>query len=54
MPCSEAEENEARLDCVLAAADLVCRSKLICRAHDEVLARCETASFPYQILHMAA
>ncbi len=54
LPCSEAEENEAWLECVLAAADLVCWSKLICFAHDEVLARCEIASFRYKILHMAA
>jgi hypothetical protein len=29
LPCAEAEENDAWLECVLAAADLVCWSKLL-------------------------
>jgi hypothetical protein len=53
-PCAEAEENDAWLECVFAAADLVCWSKLICFADDDDLARCEIASFRYKILHMAA
>ena len=39
---------------MLAAADLVCCSKLICFHDDEALARCEIASFRYRVLHMAA
>ena len=54
LPCKEAAENNAWLECVLAAADLVVWSKLICFADDPALARCEIASFRYRILHMAA
>ena len=54
LPCDEAEENDAWLECALAAADLVCWSKLICFADDDNLARCEIAAFRYKILHMAA
>ena len=52
-PCADAEENDAWLECAMAAADLVCWSKLICFADDDGLARCEIASFRYKILHMA-
>lgn len=54
LPCRDLAENEAWLECVLAAADLVCWSKLLCFADDPELARCEIASFRYRILHMAA
>ena len=54
LPCVEAEENDAWLECALAAADLVCWSKLICFADDDELKRCEIAAFRYRILHMAA
>ena len=54
LPCAEAEENDAWIECVLAAADLVCWSKLLCFADDADLARCEIAAFRYKILHMAA
>lgn len=54
LPCKEAAENHAWLECVLAAADLVCWSKLICFADEPVLAHCEIAAFRYRILHMAA
>lgn len=54
LPCKEAAENHAWLECVLTAADLVCWSKLICFADDPELARCEIANFRYRILHMAA
>jgi len=54
LPCKEAAENHAWLECVLAAADLVAWSKLICFADDPELARCEIANFRYRILHMAA
>lgn len=54
LPCKEAAENHAWLECVLAAADLVSWSKLICFADDVTIARCEIAAFRYRILHMAA
>ena len=54
LPCKEAAENHAWLECVLAAADLVVWSKLICFADDPELATCEIANFRYRILHMAA
>jgi Transposase DDE domain group 1 len=54
LPCKEAAENQAWLECVLAAADLVCWSKLICFKDDPELACCEIAGYRYRILHMAA
>jgi hypothetical protein len=54
LPCKEAAENHAWLECVLAAADLVVWSKLICFADQPAIARCEIATFRYRILHMAA
>lgn len=54
LPCREAAENNAWLETVLAAADLVCWSKLICFADDPVIARCEIDTFRYRILHTAA
>ena len=54
LPCKEAAENQAWLECVLASADLVCWSKLICFYNDPELACCEIANFRYRILHMAA
>lgn len=54
LPCKQAAENHAWLECVLAAADLVAWSKLICFADDPELARCEIANFRYRILHTAA
>jgi len=54
LPCKQAPENHAWLECLLAAADLVAWSKLICFADDPVIARCEIAAFRYRILHMAA
>ncbi len=54
LPCKQAAENHAWLECVLAAADLVAWSKLICFSDDPVIARCEIATFRYKILHVAA
>ncbi|MHB8435877.1 MAG: IS1380 family transposase [Acidimicrobiales bacterium] len=54
LPCKEAPENHAWLECVLAAADLVCWSKLLCFFDDPVIAHCEIAAFRYRVLHMAA
>ncbi|MDA8297676.1 MAG: IS1380 family transposase [Actinomycetota bacterium] len=53
-PCKETAENNAWLELVLTAADLVCWSKLLCFHDEPELARCEIASFRYRILHMAA
>ncbi len=54
LPCRDVAENNAWLETVLAAADLVCWSKLICFADDDVIARCEIDTFRYRILHTAA
>lgn len=54
LPCKDAPENHAWLECVLAAADLIAWSKLICFADDPLLARCEIDNFRYRLLHMAA
>jgi hypothetical protein len=54
LPCKEVAENHAWLECVLAAADLVAWSKLICFADNPAIARCEIATFRYRILHTAA
>jgi hypothetical protein len=53
-PCRGWGENNAWLEAVLAAADLVCWAKLICFAHVPSLARCEIAAFRYRVLHAAA
>ena len=54
LPCKAAAENNAWLECVLAGADLVAWSKLICFYDDPAVARCEIDTFRYTILHMAA
>ena len=54
LPCKEMAENHAWLECVLAAADLVCWSKLLCFKDVQELARCEIANYRYRILHIAA
>ena len=54
LPCREAAENQAWLECVLASADLVCWSKLICFQDVPELACCEIANYRYRVLHMAA
>jgi hypothetical protein len=54
LPCRGQEENNAWLEAVLAAADLVCWAKLICFASVPSLARCEIAAFRYRVLHVAA
>jgi hypothetical protein len=53
-PCEAMPENEAWMECALAAADLVCWSKLICFADEPAIAHCEIEAFRYAILHMAA
>jgi hypothetical protein len=54
LPCKQAAENRAWLECVLAAADLVCWSKLISFGDEPELARCEIETFRYRVLHTAA
>jgi hypothetical protein len=54
LPCRGWEENNAWLEAVLAAADLVCWAKLTCFADVPSLARCEIAAFRYRVLHAAA
>lgn len=53
-PCWGMPENKAWLEVVLAAADLVCWSKLICFSDEPVVAHCEIDFFRYAILHTAA
>lgn len=53
-PCRAFNENQAWLEVVLTAVDLVCWTKLICFADVVELARCEIAAFRYRALHVAA
>lgn len=54
LPCRAAAENNAWLEVLLAANDLVAWTKLVCFADDRALACCEIDTFRYRILHMAA
>jgi hypothetical protein len=54
LPCRGFNENQAWLETVLTAVDLVCWTKLICFAEVPELARCEIATFRYRVLHVAA
>ncbi len=54
LPCRAWNENNAWLEVVLTAVDLVCWTKLICFADVPELARCEIAAFRYRVLHVAA
>lgn len=54
LPCRAWNENNAWLEVVMTAVDLVCWTKLICFADVPELARCEIAAFRYRILHVAA
>jgi hypothetical protein len=53
-PCRAWNENNAWLETVLTAVDLVCWTKLICFDDVPDLARCEIAAFRYRVLHVAA
>jgi hypothetical protein len=53
LPCEAMAENKAWLEVAMAAADLVCWSKLICFADEPAISRCEIEAFRYAILHMA-
>jgi hypothetical protein len=54
LPCRAFNENQAWLEVVLTAVDLVCWTKKICFADVVELARCEIAAFRYRVLHVAA
>jgi hypothetical protein len=53
-PCRAWNENNAWLEVVLTAVDLICWTKLIAFADVPDLARCEIATFRYRVLHVAA
>jgi hypothetical protein len=53
LPCRDTPENRVWLELVLAAADLICWSKLLCFADTPDLARCEIDAYRYRILHAA-
>ena len=53
LPCRDTPENRTWLELVLAAADLVAWSKLLCFADSPDLARCEIDAYRYRILHAA-
>ncbi len=53
-PCRAFNENQAWLEVVLTAVDLVSWTKQICFADVPALARCEIAAFSYRVLHVAA
>jgi Transposase DDE domain group 1 len=54
LPCRAFNENQAWLQVVLTAVDLLAWTKLICFADITELARCEIATFRYRVLHVAA
>ena len=54
LPCRAAAENNAWLEVLLAASDLVAWTKPVCFADTPDIARCEIDTFRYRILHMAA
>ena len=54
LPCRAWNENNAWLQVVLMATDLIAWTKLIAFADNPALARCEIAAFRYRVLHVAA
>ena len=54
LPCRAFNENNAWLEVVLTAVDLVAWTKTICFADTAALARCEIHTFRYRVLHVAA
>jgi hypothetical protein len=54
LPRREFKDNQAWLQTVLTAVDLICWTKQICLADAAELARCEIAAFRYRVLHVAA
>jgi hypothetical protein len=53
-PCRAWNENQAWLEVVMTAVDLVCWTKRVCFADVPELARCEIHAFRYRVLHVAA
>ncbi len=53
-PCHGFTANQAWLEIVMAATDLIAWSKLLGFADQPELARCEVATFRYRVLHIAA
>ena len=54
LPCRAFNENQAWLEVILSAVDLVAWTKTICFTDVPALARCEIATFRYRVLHVAA
>ncbi|RPF28611.1 IS1380 family transposase [Georgenia muralis] len=54
LPCRAFNENQAWLEVVLMATDLIAWTKLIAFADNPALARCEIQAFRYRVLHVAA
>jgi Transposase DDE domain group 1 len=54
LPCRAWNENNAWLQVVLTAVDLVAWTQLVAFGHAPELARCEIATFRYRVLHVAA
>jgi DDE family transposase len=54
LPCPAWNENNAWLQVVFTAVDLIAWTKLIAFDHAPELARCEIATFRYRVLHLAA
>jgi Transposase DDE domain group 1 len=54
LPCRAWNENNAWLQVVLTAIDLIAWTQLIAFGHAPELARCEIATFRYRVLHVAA
>lgn len=54
LPCRAWNENQAWLEVVLMATDLVAWTKLIAFPGHPELAKCEIAAFRYRVLHVAA
>lgn len=54
LPCHDFTANQAWLQIVLTAVDLVAWTQLIAFPDNAELARCEIATFRYRVLHVAA
>jgi hypothetical protein len=53
-PCHSFAANQAWLEIVMAALDLIAWSKMLGFKDHPDLARCEVATFRYRVLHVAA
>jgi len=54
LPCRGWEENNAWLQVVLTAVDLIAWTQLVAFGHAPELACCEITTFCYRLLHVAA